>query len=105
MPQAGEGVVSMSTLVAEDPETGMDPVIERSWQRSSACGVAREAELSLPYDDHIDDDSRLLRAAEPVLDRLVGTMSNMRHALVLADPRRPDHPPLGRGEVPVRPAR
>ncbi|GES35998.1 sensory box protein [Rhodococcus aetherivorans] len=79
-------MLSMSTFLAEDPETGMDPVIERSWLRSSACGVAREAELSLPYDDHIDDDSRLFRAAEPVLERLVGTMSNMRHALLLADP-------------------
>jgi len=64
----------------------MRPVIERSWKRSSACGVATGSDLSLPYQEDFDEDSRLFRAAKPVIERLVGTMSDAPHSLLLADP-------------------
>ena len=64
----------------------MRPVIERSWERSSACGVVTGSDLSLPYNHDFDEDSRLFRAAQPVIERLVDTMSDAPHSLLLADP-------------------
>ena len=69
-----------------DDALGLRPVIERSWRRSTACGVPSGTELTLPYDENIDGDSRLIRAAQPVIERLVDTMADAPHSLLLADP-------------------
>ena len=79
-------MVSTATSIEEGDAFGMRPVIERSWERSSACGVATGSDLSLPFDEDFDEDSRLFRAAQPVIERLVDTMSDAPHSLLLADP-------------------
>jgi transcriptional regulator of acetoin/glycerol metabolism len=62
-------------------------LIERSWKRSSACGLVPErADLELPYDTDFDGDCRLARAAQPVVERLVTAMADTSHSLLLADP-------------------
>ncbi|MFZ2173150.1 MAG: helix-turn-helix domain-containing protein [Rhodococcus sp. (in: high G+C Gram-positive bacteria)] len=78
--------LSIGMPAADDASAELRPIIGRSWVRSTACGVSRESELRLPYDDDIDDDSRFIRAAQPVLERLITTMSDTRYTLVLADP-------------------
>ncbi len=82
----GGMALSMGMLAGDGPVVDVRPVIARSWGRSTACGVGRGPELRLPYDDDIDDDSRLIRTAEPVLERLMTTMSDTRYSLLLADP-------------------
>ncbi|MFF1552976.1 sigma-54-dependent Fis family transcriptional regulator [Rhodococcus erythropolis] len=63
------------------------PEIERSWIRSSACGLASDLDQALiRYNPDFDDDSRLLRAARPVLDRLVVSLADTHHSVFLADP-------------------
>ena len=61
------------------------PVIERSWHRSAACRVPISENVSLPFSDDFDDDSRLIRAARPVLDRLATSLSDTKHSILLAD--------------------
>ncbi|MGK2884562.1 MAG: hypothetical protein ACSLE8_07260 [Rhodococcus sp. (in: high G+C Gram-positive bacteria)] len=62
-------------------------LIERSWKRSSACGLVPErADLELPYDTDFDGDCRLVRAAQPVVERLVSAMADTSSSLLLADP-------------------
>lgn len=43
------------------------------------------ADVSLPFNDDLDDDSRLIRAARPVLDRLATSLSDTNHSILLAD--------------------
>lgn len=63
------------------------PEIKRSWIRSSACGLASDLDQALiRYNPDFDDDSRLLRAARPVLDRLVVSLADTHHSVFLADP-------------------
>ncbi|MFZ2963165.1 MAG: helix-turn-helix domain-containing protein [Rhodoglobus sp.] len=61
------------------------PLIAASWLRSSASGVPQGAEIALPYSDDFDRENRLSRAAQPVLERLIDSMSGTRHSMVLAD--------------------
>ncbi|MDH6292030.1 transcriptional regulator of acetoin/glycerol metabolism [Rhodococcus opacus] len=72
------------------PGTGSAPLrpeIERSWIRSSACGVGSDLDQALiRYNPDFDDDSRLIRAARPVLDRLVVSLADTHHSVFLADP-------------------
>lgn len=66
-------------------QSALRPVIEQSWKRSLACGLDQGVDYDLPYDQHFDDDSRLIQASRPVLERLVTSLSGTRHGLVLAD--------------------
>lgn len=66
-------------------EPAMRAVIAASWRRSSACGVDRGRRAELPYDQDFDDDSRLTRAARPVLERLVTTLADTPNTVLLAD--------------------
>ncbi|OLT41671.1 hypothetical protein BJF85_04380 [Saccharomonospora sp. CUA-673] len=59
--------------------------IAASWQRSSACGLDQDGWRELPYNSDFDDDSRLIRATRPVLDRLVTTMADTPNSMLLAD--------------------
>lgn len=61
------------------------PLIAASWLRSYASGVPQDAEIALPYNDDFDRENRLSRAAQPVLERLIDSMSGTRHSMVLAD--------------------
>ncbi|MCD2114598.1 GAF domain-containing protein [Rhodococcus rhodochrous] len=74
------------TLDAPVSDTRRKEVIARSWKRSSACGVTPGMDLQLPYDQDFDEDSRLLRAAQPVLERLISMIPNTSHSVLLADP-------------------
>ncbi|MFP8962388.1 SpoIIE family protein phosphatase [Streptomyces nanhaiensis] len=57
-----------------------------SWQRSRLLGIDQERP-ALPVESDLDPDSRLIRAAMPVLRRLYGRLSGMPVTLVLTDSR------------------
>src|SRR4051794_3140309 len=44
--------------------------IAASWQRSFACGLNRSDSSDLPSSDDVSEETQLMRAARPVLDRL-----------------------------------
>lgn len=75
--------MSTPAIAADGSSAELRPVIERSWMRSNACRV--DQAMRLPFDDDIDNDCRLIRAAHPVIERLAETMSDTRHSLILAD--------------------
>lgn len=58
--------------------------IDRSWRRSISAGAARKAG-SFHHVNEFDADSRLIRAARPVLDRLETMLQGMNTAIFLAD--------------------
>ncbi|HEX3841555.1 MAG TPA: GAF domain-containing protein [Acidimicrobiales bacterium] len=60
-----------------------DPILT-SWRRSQFWGVPVEFR-ELPYRPDIDPDSRLARAAQPVLDRLQTMLADMSVSVVLTD--------------------
>ncbi|MFI8949697.1 SpoIIE family protein phosphatase [Streptomyces sp. NPDC053750] len=64
----------------------MRPEILASWQRSRSLGIDREG-AALPIESDLDPDSRLMRAATPVLNRLFERFSGMPVTVVLADSR------------------
>jgi transcriptional regulator of acetoin/glycerol metabolism len=55
-----------------------------SWRRSQFWGVSVELR-ALPYQSDIDTDSRLVHAAQPVLDRLQAVLADMPVCVVLTD--------------------
>ena len=64
------------------------PDIQASWRRCRASGLAPETRLdSLGFDLEFDRESRLIRAARPVVDHLVETLSGTATCLILTDPR------------------
>jgi sigma-54 dependent transcriptional regulator, acetoin dehydrogenase operon transcriptional activator AcoR len=72
----GEGVVSGRVR----------PQIERSWRRSRQSGVRSDGD---PATRHaaFDPDRRLLRLAQPVLDRLADEVTGADMTVILTDPR------------------
>jgi transcriptional regulator of acetoin/glycerol metabolism len=60
-----------------------DPILT-SWRRSQFWGVPMELQ-ELPYRPDIDTDSRLVHAAQPVLDRLQTVLADMSVSVVLTD--------------------
>lgn len=67
-------------------ESRLRRMIAASWERSAACGLDQDRWRELPYDDGFDDDSRLVRAAAPVLDRLVTTIADTPNSVLLGGP-------------------
>ncbi|MEU4094508.1 SpoIIE family protein phosphatase [Streptomyces sp. NPDC026673] len=57
-----------------------------SWERCQTAGLDPER-FEVPYTDDIDPAGALIRAAGPVLDRLAGTLSGSRTAVLLTDER------------------
>ncbi|MDX2644368.1 SpoIIE family protein phosphatase [Streptomyces sp. PA03-1a] len=57
-----------------------------SWERCQTAGLDPER-LEVPYTDDVDPTGALVRAAGPVLDRLAGTLSGTRTAVLLTDDR------------------
>ncbi|MER6806039.1 MULTISPECIES: SpoIIE family protein phosphatase [Streptomyces] len=68
------------------PAAGVRPEILASWQRSQSLGINRKG-AALPIESDLDPDSRLIRAAAPVLDRLFERFSGMPVTVALADSR------------------
>lgn len=71
----GEGVV---------PED-VRPEIARSWLRSRESGVRADGDPSTTYVD-FDPSGRMLRLAQPVLDRLADEVSSADMTVILTDP-------------------
>ncbi|GGY79494.1 hypothetical protein GCM10010300_24100 [Streptomyces olivaceoviridis] len=65
---------------------GVRPEILASWQRSHSLGIDRERAV-LPIESDLDPDSRLIRAAAPVLTRLYERFSGVPVTVALADSR------------------
>jgi serine phosphatase RsbU (regulator of sigma subunit)/anti-sigma regulatory factor (Ser/Thr protein kinase) len=68
------------------PAGGVRPEILASWQRSQSLGIDRER-ADLPVERDLDPDSRLIRAAAPVLARLCERFSGVPVTVALADSR------------------
>jgi serine phosphatase RsbU (regulator of sigma subunit)/anti-sigma regulatory factor (Ser/Thr protein kinase) len=65
---------------------GVRAEILASWQRSRSLGIDQEG-VALPVESDLDRDSRLVRAAAPVLRRLYERFSDMPVTVVLTDAR------------------
>src|ERR1700730_10322028 len=55
-----------------------------SWRRSQFGGVSVELQ-ELPYQPNIDTDSRLVHAAQPVVDRLQAVLADMAVSVIVTD--------------------
>lgn len=62
------------------------PEIENSWQRSIESGLTPER-LDVPFESDVDDDNVLMRAARPVIERLLVDLAGTPAAIVLSDRR------------------
>lgn len=71
--------------VASEPEGLVRPEIAQSWRRSLACGLRPDAPLNTPELSEFDGESRLLRAAAPVLNELEADLNGTSFVLMLAD--------------------
>ncbi|MFC0451416.1 sigma-54-dependent Fis family transcriptional regulator [Rhodococcus jostii] len=60
------------------------PEIEASWRRCEVIGVS-SGDGDLPYTPDVDRDSRLRRAADPVIDNLVLHLQDAPATILLAD--------------------
>ncbi|MDT9686137.1 SpoIIE family protein phosphatase [Streptomyces sp. TRM76323] len=60
--------------------------IRASWERSRSLGIDVEG-VALPIESDLDPDSRLIRAAAPVLERLCARFSGLPVTVTLADAR------------------
>lgn len=71
-------------LQGESVEGSVRSPILSSWQRSRLLGLSPD-QSELPFKDDVDPDAALLRAAEPVLDRLQVIFAGSRTNISLAD--------------------
>ena len=85
---AGHGLVRVREgfLHGEPVERGVPSPILNSWQRSVLLGLSPD-QVELPYEQDLDLDSQLVRAARPVLDRLEYRLAGSRINVALADGR------------------
>lgn len=65
---------------------GVTDVVAASWQRSKSAGVDADV-YHVDYHQDIDFDSRLVRCARPVIERLTSDMSEVPVAIALTDSR------------------
>jgi transcriptional regulator of acetoin/glycerol metabolism len=63
---------------------GVRDLVAASWRRSQAAGVDAD-EYRISYHEDVDLDSRLVRCARPVIDRLAGEMTDVPVAIALSD--------------------
>ncbi|MFF5805167.1 SpoIIE family protein phosphatase [Streptomyces sp. NPDC012746] len=86
---------------------GVRSPILNSWLRCQSLGLSPE-QTELPYRDDFDPDSRLVRAAAPVLDQLAYRFSGSQMNVCLADgegtvlQRRFGEPSLAQGLPPIQ---
>ncbi|WP_420079008.1 SpoIIE family protein phosphatase [Streptomyces sp. JL4002] len=94
-------------LLGEPVEDGVRGPILNSWRRSRLLGLSPE-QTELPYRDDFDPDSRLVRAAAPVLDQLQARFAGSLMNISLADgngtvlQRRFGEPSLARTLPPIQ---
>ncbi|MFJ2821475.1 SpoIIE family protein phosphatase [Streptomyces toxytricini] len=94
-------------LLGEPVETGVRSPILHSWERCRLLGLSPD-QTELPYRDDFDPDSRLVRAARPVLDQLAARFAGSRMNVSLADAagtvlqRRFGEPGLARSLPPIQ---
>ncbi|MFJ8016141.1 SpoIIE family protein phosphatase [Streptomyces sp. NPDC096339] len=94
-------------LVGEWIESGVRGPILDSWLRCRLLGLSPD-QTELPYRDDFDTDSRLVRAASPVLDQLQSRFSGSRMNISVADAngtvlqRRFGDPSLARSLPPIQ---
>lgn len=69
---------------AEPPAQFVPEGIRNSWQRSKYLGVGTD-EVVAPYQPDFDRESRLVRAATPVLDRLERTLAGSDASVIVTD--------------------
>ncbi|MCW2859573.1 MAG: modulated sigma54 specific transcriptional regulator, Fis family [Actinoallomurus sp.] len=75
-----------SFLASDDKAPKVRQEILASWKRSRFWGVAPD-DLEMPYRPDLDFDSRLVRAARPVLDRLERQLTGTDTSVILTDAR------------------
>ncbi|MFI1147638.1 SpoIIE family protein phosphatase [Streptomyces sp. NPDC020817] len=94
-------------LVGEPIADGVRGPILNSWQRCQSLGLSPD-QTDLPYRDDFDPDSRLVRAARPVLDELASRFAGSQMNVSLADgngtvlQRRFGEPALARSLPPIQ---
>ncbi|MFI6108233.1 SpoIIE family protein phosphatase [Streptomyces sp. NPDC051310] len=71
----------------QPPAAGVRAEILASWERSQSLGIDDEGATPLPVESDLDPDSRLLRAAAPVLERLWRRFADLPVTVTLADAR------------------
>ncbi|GGV70564.1 sigma-54-dependent Fis family transcriptional regulator [Streptomyces griseoloalbus] len=72
-------------LANEDPPAPIVPEgIRNSWQRSKYLGIGTD-EVVVPYQPDYDRESRLVRAATPVLDRLEQVLAGSDACVIVTD--------------------
>ncbi|MFF0156189.1 SpoIIE family protein phosphatase [Streptomyces sp. NPDC005263] len=71
-------------LQGEPVEGGVRASILGSWQRCQSLGLSPD-QSDLPFREDFDPDSRIVRAAEPVLDRLQAAFSGSEINISVAD--------------------
>uniref|UniRef100_A0AAU3GRX1 Sigma 54-interacting transcriptional regulator n=1 Tax=Streptomyces sp. NBC_01401 TaxID=2903854 RepID=A0AAU3GRX1_9ACTN len=69
---------------AEPPATIVPEGIRNSWQRSKYLGIGTH-EVVVPYQPDYDRESRLVRAATPVLDRLEQALAGSDACVIVTD--------------------
>ncbi|MEB8336853.1 sigma-54-dependent Fis family transcriptional regulator [Streptomyces endophyticus] len=69
---------------AEPPAQIVPEGIRNSWQRSKYLGVGTD-EVVVPYQPDFDRESRLVRAAAPVLDRLEQALAGSDASVIVTD--------------------
>lgn len=69
---------------AEPPASVVPEKIRDSWQRSKHWGIGID-EVTVPYQPDYDRESRLMRAATPVLDRLERTLAGSDVCVIVTD--------------------
>ncbi|MGW6408714.1 SpoIIE family protein phosphatase [Streptomyces vinaceus] len=94
-------------LVGDPVADGVRSPILNSWQRCRSLGLSPD-QTDLPYRDDFDPDSRLVHAAQPVLDRLASRFAGSQMNVSLADgngtvlQRRFGEPALARTLPPIQ---
>lgn len=73
-------------LSGHDPATQVRPEIAKSWLRSRMSGVQPDGDPLVPF-RAVDRERRLLRLAQPILNRLSAPVSDTRMTILLADSR------------------
>ncbi|MCZ9347381.1 sigma 54-interacting transcriptional regulator, partial [Streptomyces sp. TRM76130] len=75
----------LAFLETQDPPAPIVPEsIRNSWQRSKYLGI-RPDEVVVPYQPDYDRESRLVRAATPVLDRLERALAGSDACVIVTD--------------------
>lgn len=85
-PGIGAAVARERFLESHGAPLGVREEIASSWKRSSSWRV-RPERAEPPYDPDVDPESRLSRAAAPVLDRLAEQLSRNSLSFLLTDSR------------------